>query len=174
MAAEDDVKQRQIIENRARNISHNVLCTECGSQSIEDSQADVAILFRKVLTFKLEWLVCKTHSNRVIFCHFLAGLVRFADIVMCSFLCFVATFQPLLWSKVRITSWISNFLVFTLFIIAQCSCVGWHHLLFPISIILHSFTLTNWVNFSSWLENREGVEGGVCVFGSVYDSFFFY
>jgi len=52
----DDVKQRQIIENRARNISHNVRCTECGSQSIEDSQAeaDVAILLRKVLTFKLE------------------------------------------------------------------------------------------------------------------------
>ncbi|KAG2648675.1 hypothetical protein PVAP13_1NG059100 [Panicum virgatum] len=47
MAAEEDVKQRQIIENRARNISHNVRCTECGSQSIEDSQADVAILLRK-------------------------------------------------------------------------------------------------------------------------------
>lgn len=49
MAAEDDVKQRQIIENRARNISHNVRCTECGSQSIEDSQADVAILLRKLI-----------------------------------------------------------------------------------------------------------------------------
>ncbi|RLM80217.1 uncharacterized protein C2845_PM12G09390 [Panicum miliaceum] len=48
MAAEEDVKQRQIIENRARNISHNVRCTECGSQSIEDSQADVAILLRKM------------------------------------------------------------------------------------------------------------------------------
>ncbi|GJM90860.1 hypothetical protein PR202_ga07181 [Eleusine coracana subsp. coracana] len=47
MATEEDVKQRQIIENRARNISHNVRCTECGSQSIEDSQADVAILLRK-------------------------------------------------------------------------------------------------------------------------------
>jgi cytochrome c-type biogenesis protein CcmH len=53
MAAEEDVKQRQIIENRARNISHNVRCTECGSQSIEDSQADVAILLRKVLTVYL-------------------------------------------------------------------------------------------------------------------------
>jgi cytochrome c-type biogenesis protein CcmH len=49
MATEEDVKQRQIIETRARNISHNVRCTECGSQSIEDSQADVAILLRKVL-----------------------------------------------------------------------------------------------------------------------------
>ena len=29
MAAEEDVKQRQIIENRARNISRNVRCTEC-------------------------------------------------------------------------------------------------------------------------------------------------
>jgi len=54
MAAEEDVKQRQIIENRSRNISHNVRCTECGSQSIEDSQADVAILLRKVLPFTLE------------------------------------------------------------------------------------------------------------------------
>jgi len=53
MAAEEDVKERQIIENRARNISHNVRCTECGSQSIEDSQADVAILLRKVLTVYL-------------------------------------------------------------------------------------------------------------------------
>lgn len=48
MASEEDVKQRLIIEARARNISHNVRCTECGSQSIEDSQADVAILLRKV------------------------------------------------------------------------------------------------------------------------------
>ncbi|KAF0933721.1 hypothetical protein E2562_019199 [Oryza meyeriana var. granulata] len=49
MATEEDVKQRQIIESRARNISHNVRCTECGSQSIEDSQADVAILLRKLI-----------------------------------------------------------------------------------------------------------------------------
>uniref|UniRef100_A0A0E0NCZ8 Cytochrome c-type biogenesis protein n=2 Tax=Oryza TaxID=4527 RepID=A0A0E0NCZ8_ORYRU len=49
MATEEDVKQRQIIESRARNISHNVRCTECGSQSIEDSQADIAILLRKLI-----------------------------------------------------------------------------------------------------------------------------
>jgi cytochrome c-type biogenesis protein CcmH/NrfF len=48
MASEEDVKQRQIVEDRARNISHNVRCTECGSQSIEDSQADVAVLLRRV------------------------------------------------------------------------------------------------------------------------------
>lgn len=46
---EDDVKKAQIVDARARNISHNVRCTECGSQSIEDSQADIAILLRKVL-----------------------------------------------------------------------------------------------------------------------------
>lgn len=45
---EDPVKKQQIIDARARNISHNVRCTECGSQSIEDSQADIAILLRKV------------------------------------------------------------------------------------------------------------------------------
>lgn len=45
---EDAVKKQQIIDARARNISHNVRCTECGSQSIEDSQADIAILLRKV------------------------------------------------------------------------------------------------------------------------------
>ncbi|KAJ8440017.1 hypothetical protein Cgig2_020505 [Carnegiea gigantea] len=44
---EDPVKKQQIIDARARNISHNVRCTECGSQSIEDSQADIAILLRK-------------------------------------------------------------------------------------------------------------------------------
>ncbi|KAK6912056.1 CcmH/CycL/Ccl2/NrfF family [Dillenia turbinata] len=30
-------------------ISHNVPCTECGSQSIEDSQADIAILLWKLI-----------------------------------------------------------------------------------------------------------------------------
>lgn len=45
---EDVVKKQQIVDARARNISHNVRCTECGSQSIEDSQADIAILLRKV------------------------------------------------------------------------------------------------------------------------------
>lgn len=49
MTAEEDVKRGQIIEARARNISHNVRCPECGSQCIEDSQADIAILLRKVL-----------------------------------------------------------------------------------------------------------------------------
>lgn len=49
MEGEDDaVKKVQVVEARARNISHNVRCTECGSQSIEDSQADIAILLRKV------------------------------------------------------------------------------------------------------------------------------
>lgn len=45
---EDGAKQALIVEARARNISHNVRCTECGSQSIEDSQADIAVLLRKV------------------------------------------------------------------------------------------------------------------------------
>ncbi|KAI4995335.1 hypothetical protein ZWY2020_035238 [Hordeum vulgare] len=49
MASEEDVKQRQVVEDRARNISHNVRCTECGSQSIEDSQADVAVLLRRLI-----------------------------------------------------------------------------------------------------------------------------
>nr|CAB3499392.1 unnamed protein product [Digitaria exilis] len=35
MATEEDVKQRQIIESRARNISHNVRCTECGKSDKE-------------------------------------------------------------------------------------------------------------------------------------------
>ncbi|KAI3929281.1 hypothetical protein MKX01_006517 [Papaver californicum] len=43
------VKNAQVVEARARNISHNVRCTDCGSQSIEDSQADVAILLRKLI-----------------------------------------------------------------------------------------------------------------------------
>ncbi|KAI3455448.1 hypothetical protein Pfo_012111 [Paulownia fortunei] len=46
---EDEVKKERVVEARARNISHNVRCTECGSQSIEDSQADVAILLRKLI-----------------------------------------------------------------------------------------------------------------------------
>lgn len=49
MGSKDDaVKEALIVDARARNISHNVRCTECGSQSIEDSQADIAILLRKV------------------------------------------------------------------------------------------------------------------------------
>ncbi|KAI8544465.1 hypothetical protein RHMOL_Rhmol08G0298900 [Rhododendron molle] len=47
--AEDAVRNAQVVDARARNISHNVRCTECGSQSIEDSQADVAILLRKLI-----------------------------------------------------------------------------------------------------------------------------
>ncbi|XP_050383073.1 cytochrome c-type biogenesis CcmH-like mitochondrial protein [Argentina anserina] len=46
---EDPVKKTQLVDARARNISHNVRCTECGSQSIEDSQADIAILLRKLI-----------------------------------------------------------------------------------------------------------------------------
>ena len=49
MESEDDVVKNRTMEARARNISHNVRCTECGSQSIEDSQADIAILLRKVV-----------------------------------------------------------------------------------------------------------------------------
>ncbi|KAF5726874.1 hypothetical protein HS088_TW22G00559 [Tripterygium wilfordii] len=48
-STDDEVKQRQLVDARARNISHNVRCTECGSQSIEDSQADIAILLRKLI-----------------------------------------------------------------------------------------------------------------------------
>ncbi|GAB4842245.1 hypothetical protein Ancab_012211 [Ancistrocladus abbreviatus] len=50
----DAVKKTQIIEARARNISHNVRCTECGSQSIEDSQADIAILLRKLIRDEIQ------------------------------------------------------------------------------------------------------------------------
>ncbi|PKA61049.1 hypothetical protein AXF42_Ash005945 [Apostasia shenzhenica] len=49
MSSEEELKKAQIVETRARNVSHNVRCTECGSQSIEDSQADVAILLRKLI-----------------------------------------------------------------------------------------------------------------------------
>ncbi|XP_021732016.1 cytochrome c-type biogenesis CcmH-like mitochondrial protein [Chenopodium quinoa] len=47
--ANDAMKNQQIVDARARNISHNVRCTECGSQSIEDSQADIAILLRRLI-----------------------------------------------------------------------------------------------------------------------------
>ncbi|XP_071731895.1 cytochrome c-type biogenesis CcmH-like mitochondrial protein [Rutidosis leptorrhynchoides] len=46
---EDPVKKQQIVDARARNISHNVRCLECGSQSIEESQADIAVLLRKLI-----------------------------------------------------------------------------------------------------------------------------
>ena len=45
---QDGAINSQVVDARARNISHNVRCTECGSQSIEDSQADIAVLLRKV------------------------------------------------------------------------------------------------------------------------------
>ncbi|CAA2980242.1 cytochrome c-type biogenesis -like mitochondrial [Olea europaea subsp. europaea] len=51
---EDLVKKERVVEARARNISHNVRCTECGSQSIEESQADIAILLRKNATVEPE------------------------------------------------------------------------------------------------------------------------
>ncbi|KAG5000780.1 Cytochrome c-type biogenesis CcmH-like mitochondrial protein [Glycine soja] len=55
MASEDDaVKKAMIVDARARNISHNVRCTECGSQSIEDSQADIAILLRKLIRDEIQ------------------------------------------------------------------------------------------------------------------------
>nr|XP_043617735.1 cytochrome c-type biogenesis CcmH-like mitochondrial protein [Erigeron canadensis] len=46
---EDPFKKQQIVDARARNISHNVRCLECGSQSIEESQADIAVLLRKLI-----------------------------------------------------------------------------------------------------------------------------
>ncbi|KAL3512306.1 hypothetical protein ACH5RR_025023 [Cinchona calisaya] len=51
---EDAVKKERVMEARARNISHNVRCTECGSQSIEDSQADIAILLRKLIRDEIQ------------------------------------------------------------------------------------------------------------------------
>ncbi|KAK3005546.1 hypothetical protein RJ639_015971 [Escallonia herrerae] len=50
----DVVRNAQVMDARARNISHNVRCTECGSQSIEDSQADVAILLRKLIRDEIQ------------------------------------------------------------------------------------------------------------------------
>lgn len=51
---DDEVKKKQIVDSRARNISHNVRCTECGSQSIEDSQADIAIILRKLIRDEIQ------------------------------------------------------------------------------------------------------------------------
>uniref|UniRef100_A0A2P2JB55 Cytochrome c-type biogenesis protein n=2 Tax=Rhizophora mucronata TaxID=61149 RepID=A0A2P2JB55_RHIMU len=53
-STDDEVKKARIVEARARNISHNVRCTECGSQSIEDSQADIAILLRKLIRDEIQ------------------------------------------------------------------------------------------------------------------------
>lgn len=44
---EERVRTAQV-EARARNISHNVRCLECGHQAIEESQAEIAIKLRKV------------------------------------------------------------------------------------------------------------------------------
>ncbi|KAL3689488.1 hypothetical protein R1sor_015797 [Riccia sorocarpa] len=49
---EERVRSAQI-EARARNISHNVRCLECGHQAIEESQADIAIKLRKVIRDEL-------------------------------------------------------------------------------------------------------------------------
>ncbi|KAG6535016.1 hypothetical protein ZIOFF_008933 [Zingiber officinale] len=49
MVSNEELKKAQIVEARAKSIFPNVRCTECGSQSIEDSQADVAILLRKLI-----------------------------------------------------------------------------------------------------------------------------
>ncbi|KAF3973925.1 hypothetical protein CMV_002691 [Castanea mollissima] len=55
MESEDDVvKKTRTMQARARSISHNVRCTECGSQSIEDSQADIAILLRKLIRDEIQ------------------------------------------------------------------------------------------------------------------------
>ncbi|GKV27041.1 hypothetical protein SLEP1_g36248 [Rubroshorea leprosula] len=51
---DDELKKTQVVEARARNISHNVCCTECGSQSIEDSQADIAIHLRKLIRDEIQ------------------------------------------------------------------------------------------------------------------------
>ncbi|KAL2621192.1 hypothetical protein R1flu_001397 [Riccia fluitans] len=49
---EERVRSAQI-EARARNISHNVRCVECGHQSIEESQADIAVKLRRVIRDEL-------------------------------------------------------------------------------------------------------------------------
>ena len=65
---DDEAKRAQIVETRARNISHNVRCTECGSQSIEDSQADIAILLRKVVQIITIMLPSVASSNALCTC----------------------------------------------------------------------------------------------------------
>ncbi|KAL8458302.1 hypothetical protein ACS0TY_035139 [Phlomoides rotata] len=54
MGSTEDVRRERLMEARAKNISHNVRCTECGSQSIEDSQADIAILLRKLIRDEIQ------------------------------------------------------------------------------------------------------------------------
>nr|XP_016478837.1 PREDICTED: cytochrome c-type biogenesis CcmH-like mitochondrial protein [Nicotiana tabacum]XP_016478838.1 PREDICTED: cytochrome c-type biogenesis CcmH-like mitochondrial protein [Nicotiana tabacum] len=62
---EDQVKKERVVEARARNISHNVRCTECGSQSIEDSQADIAILLRKIMSLHLRGAIAKSKRPKI-------------------------------------------------------------------------------------------------------------
>ncbi|KAL6140871.1 hypothetical protein ACLB2K_059163 [Fragaria x ananassa] len=47
---EDPVKKSQVVDAGVANITQNVRCTECGSQAIEDSQADIDILFASAST----------------------------------------------------------------------------------------------------------------------------
>ena len=63
---DEDLQKAQMLDARARNISHNVRCTECGSQSIEDSQADVAILLRQVSVLLKSFQI--DELNRVLVC----------------------------------------------------------------------------------------------------------
>ncbi|GKV49796.1 hypothetical protein SLEP1_g56526 [Rubroshorea leprosula] len=51
---DDELKKTQVVEARARTISHNVRCTDRGSQSIEDSEADIAILLRKLICDEIQ------------------------------------------------------------------------------------------------------------------------
>lgn len=45
MSSKDDaVKEALIVDAQARNISHDIRCTECCSQSIEDSPEDMSII----------------------------------------------------------------------------------------------------------------------------------
>ncbi|KAJ0824076.1 hypothetical protein Hdeb2414_s0006g00201191 [Helianthus debilis subsp. tardiflorus] len=55
---EDPVKKQQIVDARARNISHNVRCLECGSQTIEESQVDIVVLLRKLEDVYGETILC--------------------------------------------------------------------------------------------------------------------
>ena len=48
--AEDERVRTARVEARARNISHNVRCLECGHQCIEESAAaDIVVRLRKVV-----------------------------------------------------------------------------------------------------------------------------
>ncbi|KAL3632972.1 hypothetical protein CASFOL_025956 [Castilleja foliolosa] len=64
---EDEAMADRVVEARARNISHNVRCTECGSQSIEDSQADIAILLRKANKYLIRDEIRSGKNDKEIF-----------------------------------------------------------------------------------------------------------